>query len=71
MIRLNNDYFAKVKAKTAEEIIEARVAHFEDQNKKWFQMKDKIEKAAERVRMNEEGEKNFNSKFQSNMEVIG
>ena len=34
-------------------------------------MKDKIEKTAERVRMNEEGEKNFNSKFQSNMEVIG
>ena len=71
MIKLNNDYFAKVKSNTAEKVIEARIEHFEDQNKKWLQMKDKIVKSAEKEKLNEESEKDFNNKFKSNLEVIG
>lgn len=48
LLKLGKDYFAKVKAKNAVEVIQSRVKHLEEQNSKFIQLKQKMGENASR-----------------------
>lgn len=70
ILKLNEDYFAKVKSSTAKEIIKARIGHFEEQNKKWGELRDRMASQLEKKKKME-AEEGAGFEPGSRMEVIG